>query len=129
MLLHLLKFSFLGKGKRDNSWLELVKIMITKGARKFIVALENFNLGPRVSNQINRLLSQRKATIVLTSSSKLENFQEAESVAVEANKIGPLEAIFFVSLVCTSSSNRNIFLRYENLELFNFFSTYQYLIF
>lgn len=73
--------------------------LIQKGAKKFIVALDNFSLGPKLSHQINRLLVQKKATIILTSSKKAETAQDASGLLAEANNVAPLEAVFFVSLV------------------------------
>lgn len=57
------------------------------------------SIAPKVSQQINRLLVQKKATFILTTSKKAETFSNATDLITEANSIAPLEAIFFISVV------------------------------
>lgn len=80
-------------------WYELLEWLIEKGARKFLIATENFALSTKLSHQINKLLVQKKATIVLTSIQQAASVKESEKLIEDANKMGPLEGIFFVSLV------------------------------
>ncbi len=90
-----------GGGKKTKLWFELLEWLIKRGARKFVVALDNFSVDPKISHQINRLLVQKKATIILTTLKKADTAEDAASLIAEANNVAPLEAIFFVSLVRT----------------------------
>lgn len=95
----MISLRLLGSGKKNNLWFELLEALISQGAKKFIVALDNFALGTKISHQINRLLVQKKTTIILTSLKKTGSVQEASNLIKEANNIAPLEAVFFVALV------------------------------
>ena len=77
----------------------MVEWLINKGARNFIATVDNFFVGPNTSHRMNRLLNQKKATIILSSSQKTETLQDVERLVHDANKIAPLEAVFFVSVV------------------------------
>lgn len=57
------------------------------------------SIAPKVSQKINRLLVQKKATFILTTSKKAETVSDATDLIMEANNIAPLEAIFFISVV------------------------------
>ncbi|KAK7602868.1 hypothetical protein V9T40_006842 [Parthenolecanium corni] len=91
-------FIIVSGGKKTKLWFELVEWLINRGARKFIVALDNFSVDPKISHQINRLLVQKKATIILTTIKKTNTVEDSASLIAEANNVAPLEAIFFVSL-------------------------------
>ena len=56
-------------------------------------------MDPKISHQINRLLVQKKATIILTTIKKTDTVEDSADLIAEANNVAPLEAIFFVSLV------------------------------
>ncbi|KAL6953872.1 fatty-acid synthase system [Sarracenia purpurea var. burkii] len=92
-------YIIVGGEKKNSSWFELVEWLISKGARKFIASVDNFFLGSNISHRMNRLLNQKKATIILTTSQKTETLEDAENLVHEAIRIAPLEAIFFVSVV------------------------------
>lgn len=94
-----LKNWFSASGKKTNLWVELVEWLVEQGAKKFIIALDNISMAPKLSHQINRLLVQKKATIILTTSKRAGTVTDARNLITEANNLAPLEAIFFVSVV------------------------------
>ncbi|XP_065212158.1 fatty acid synthase-like [Planococcus citri] len=91
-------YIILGGEKKNHSWFEVLEWLMSKGARKFIVTVDNFFVGPYLSHKYNRLLNQKKATIILSSSQKTESLQDAETLVQDANKLAPLEAVFFASV-------------------------------
>ncbi|XP_065212309.1 fatty acid synthase-like [Planococcus citri] len=107
-------------GKKSNTWFELLEWLISRGAKKFIVALDNFSLGTKISHQINRLLVQKKTTIILTSLKKTESVSEASNLIREANNIAPLEAVFFIDLDPAGAIAHNIDMASRSIHPFHF---------
>ncbi|XP_065212332.1 fatty acid synthase-like [Planococcus citri] len=91
-------YIILGGEKKNHAWFELLEWLVSKGARKFIVTVDNSFVRSYISHKYNRLLNQKKATITLSPSQKTESLQDAEALVQDANKMAPLEAVFFASV-------------------------------
>ncbi|XP_065212331.1 fatty acid synthase-like [Planococcus citri] len=109
-------YIILGGEKKNYSWFELLEWLMSKGARKFIASVDNFFVGPNISHKINRLLNQKKATIILSSSRKTETLQDAETLVQDANKMAPLEAVFFASVESIGKKAHNMDLATRKLN-------------
>lgn len=94
-----------GGEKKNNYWFQLLEWLISKGARKVIVAIEDFSVGPKISHQMNRLLNQKKVSVILTSSQKTTTLQDSTQLIADANRMAPLEAVFFISMVSDIDHN------------------------
>lgn len=73
--------------------------LIAQGARKFTIVLEKCTLLSCIESRMNKLLERSNVKLLLTSISKLDTKQGAESLVKETEKVAPLEAIYFVSIV------------------------------
>ncbi|XP_065222314.1 fatty acid synthase-like [Planococcus citri] len=113
-------YLIIGGGKKSNPWFELLEWLISRGAKKFIVALDNFSLGTKISHQINRWLTQKKTTIILTSLKKIGSVEDASGLLTEANNIGPLEAVFVIALDPASTIAYNIDMASRSSQPFHF---------
>ncbi|XP_065211044.1 fatty acid synthase-like [Planococcus citri] len=109
-------YIIIGGEKKNNCWFELLEWLMSKGARKFIVPVDNFSIGSNTSHKINRFLKQKKVTIILSSSQKTESLQDAETLIQDANKIAPLEAVFFASMESIGMKVQNIDLVTRKLD-------------
>lgn len=92
-----------GSGNTTNFWFELLEWLLERGARKFLIALENCALESNISHEVKRIIVQKNATIV-TTQMRTETVDDASELLKQANNIAPLQAVFFVSLVKILSS-------------------------
>lgn len=79
--------------------MKIISWLRERGSTNFVVVGEKFSSGPKISSQINDLMSDEKMTICFKSLSKLNSSEDASRLIEETNRLAPLDSVFFVSMV------------------------------
>ena len=90
-------------------WFELLEWLSNRGARKFIIALDDKTIPSKLTQQVDQLLNQINGSVTLMTSKSTETVDDSIDLIVEANSLAPLEAIFFASFVCMLAPKRSTF--------------------
>lgn len=79
--------------------MKIIQWLRERDATHFVVVLERFYSNPRISSQINSLLSNEKITISFHTLNELNSLDDASRLVDETTKLAPIDSIFFVSMV------------------------------
>lgn len=90
-------------GTKQGLWLDLSEYLLKNGARRLVIASLKQNLTTNVSRKFNNLMIQHRATIVMTTVSRLDTLRGAEEFIQEAVRIGPVAGIYCTFMVCFCS--------------------------
>lgn len=72
---------------------------MNKGATKFIIVLNCLSGSLNSSHQLNRILNRKRNSISFATPSNINTVKDAVELIAQANKIAPLEAVYFVLVV------------------------------
>ena len=73
-----------------------------QGAGNFMIVLEQLSVLPLTMDRINKISASADARILFSSASELDDRQEASLLLAQIDeKLGSLEAVFFVGIVST----------------------------
>ena len=73
---------------------------MSQGAGNFMIALEQLSVLPLTVDRINRISTSANGHILFSSASELDHRKEATLLLAQIDeKLGPLEAVFFVGIV------------------------------
>lgn len=91
---------FLTGDQKNSEWFQVIEWLSSKGVLNFVVVVDNCKFGSKLSTQIDQFLNQRKSKINFVEPLGADSVDGATQIISYANKIAPVEAVIFVSLVC-----------------------------
>lgn len=91
--------SYVVFGGNSGLWMEFTEWLVRRGARKVIVALNTLAMSSHTARRLNLLTENYVcATINVVSSAQVDTQKAATSLLNRAVKMGPLAAVFFITV-------------------------------
>ncbi|XP_075231646.1 fatty acid synthase-like [Lycorma delicatula] len=91
--------SYIVIGGRGTLWLDVVTWLCERGARNFLIGIDNHLMSSSVTRRYTILLSKYSSCkIQLVTNNYITSETEAEEILSKASSLGPVDGIFFVSV-------------------------------